>query len=280
MSDDINSLRPTLSLSELGIEIYRRNFGSRYVSAFARDKGPTDSILFPDSFYSSFRMPIEGKTVAIVGNGRVTGNGANIDAHDAVIRLNYPYNWAQDAAEDGLRFTHWVGLGKPEVFNPSEFHNPHESFHPVDLSDKLAKAESLHCISHQHVQAQFWHDIQNLDLRHKLHVHWAAPVVFNEIERTRYGEDESFLSLITSRAYLENGYGGWYTWDILFTGVRALLLAAISNPKKISIFGMNFFADGDRKPWDMHKHDLNIEAYRKIIWLARGDGVEVVENNS
>lgn len=278
MNDDINSLRPPLSLAELGIETYRRNFGSRYVSAYARDKRPTDSILFPDNFYSAFRLPVEGKTVAIVGNGKVNGYGENIDAHDVVVRLNYPYNWKQDPAEDGVRFTHWMGLGKFEVFHPSEFHNPHEEFKAVDLGERITEVESLHCISHQHVEARFWHEIQKRNLRHKFFVHWAAPVVFNEIEQTKFGTDQSFLTLITSRAYLENGYGGWYTWEILFTGVRAMLLAAMSNPKKISIFGMNFFTDGDRKPWDMHKENLNLEAYRKIIWLARHIGIEVVEN--
>jgi hypothetical protein len=53
----------------------------------------------------------------------------------------------------------------------------------------------------------------------------------------------------------------------------------MSKPKKISIYGMNFFSDGERAPWDMHMHDLNLEAYRKIIWVARADGIEVVEKN-
>ncbi|WP_421358109.1 hypothetical protein [Agrobacterium rosae] len=267
------------SAATLGTEMYKRNFGSNYVHAFSRHKEPTDLVLFPDEWYSGFKMPIDGKTVALVGNAKVTDSGRAIDLYDDVIRLNYPYNWRQHPTHDGKRLDIWAGLGKYEVWQPRDFHNQHSNFFAVDLAEKVSNARSIHCISHLHVDARFWAEINTRRLTDKFHIHWAAPVVFEEIEKTSFGYDSDFLSLITRRAYLETGYGGWPAWEILFTGVRTLLLVAMSNPKKIGIYGMNFFSDGERTPWDMHIMHLNIEAYTRIIWLAKAIGITVTEHN-
>lgn len=271
MSSADKTLGPK-SLAELGTNFYTRHFDCRYVALGDQTKA-TDLILFPDSFYSPFRLPIEGKTVAIVGNGKVTGHGKFIDSHDVVIRMSYPYQWKQDQFHDGEKLTLWAGLGRREVFYPSAFHNPHDSFEPVSFIDPISRAESLHCISHHHVGAEFWEDITKLGLKEKLHVHWAAPVVFNEIETTPYGLNGHLLGWITARNYHKNGYGGWYNWDTLLSGVRITLLAAMSKPASINIFGMNFYQDGDRQPWDMHNIPLNVDVFEKTLYIARENGI-------
>ncbi|KQV38581.1 hypothetical protein [Rhizobium sp. Root1204] len=269
----------SLKLAELGTHFYKEHFGHQFVAA-DKESADTDWILFQDQFYDTGPLPLAGKSVAIVGNGLVTGQGHFIDSHDAVVRINFPYLWRRDPIEDGVKITHWVGLGKNEVFSPDKFHNPETGLNLISLNDHLLQAESFHCISHHHVQSGFWADVQRLGLANKLHVHFAAPLVFELIEPTPFGRDRYILEWITSRRYLDTGYGGWYGWDTLFSGVRIALLAALSKPKSINIFGMNFYTDGYRQPWDMHELDINKEVLYKVGHICREIGIsfEILQN--
>jgi hypothetical protein len=77
-----------------------------------------------------------------------------------------------------------------------------------------------------------------LGLKPRTHVHWAAPVVFEQLERSWLGRNGRFLSMITERNYHhESGYGGWYTWDTLLTGVRVAVFAALGQPSALHLFG-------------------------------------------
>ncbi len=268
------------SMAEHGSHFYRAHFGHVITHSADPCRLPDEWIIFPDDFYTPFEMPIAGRSVAIVGNGHVTGRGRMIDEHDVVIRINYPYQWKRHARDDGEKLTIWAGLGKLEVFNPSVFQNPPDNFNLVDFKDAIAAAESLHCISHRHVQSGFWDMILALGLTSKFQVHWSSPVVFDAIEPTPYGADRFLLSWLTNRCYLENGYGGWYGWDVLLTGVKVLLMVGMSKPASINVFGMNFYNDGYREPWDMHQLSLNLEVFRKIIHVAREIGIptEIIDN--
>jgi hypothetical protein len=268
-----------LKLAELGTHFYKEHFGHRFVTV---DQSSIDSdwLLFPDEFYDTAPLPFAGKSVAIVGNGVVKGHGRAIDSHDVVVRMNFPYLWKCDPEEDGEKITHWAGLGKNEIFSPEKFHNPETSLKLTSLNEHLLKAESFHCISHHHIQSGFWSDIQRMGLADKLHVHFAAPLVFELIEPTPFGRDQNMLKWITGRRYLESGYGGWYGWDILFSGVRIALMAALSKPKSIDLFGMNFYTDGYRKPWDMHEMDINRDVLYKTGHICREIGIpfEILQN--
>lgn len=271
--------KPPSRLAELGWHFFHSHFRQTPKDHLDPTRRAKDYLIFPDAFYKPFELPVAGKSVAIVGNGIVTGHGEMIDDHEVVIRINYPYRWKRSPIDDGEKLTLWAGMAKTEVFDPLAFENPPEGFAGTDYTDAILTASSLHCISHKHVQSGFWDHIGRLDARSKLSVHWSAPVVFDEIESTPYGENAFLLSWLTNRCYLESGYGGWYGWDVLLTGVKVLLMAAISKPKALNIFGMNFYNDGYRQPWDMHQIDVNLEVFRKIIHIARENGIptEIME---
>ncbi len=267
------------NLAESGTHFYKKHFGYRY-SSVCSESDDDDWLLFPAERYSWAPLPLQGLDVAIVGNGVVIGQGDAIDSKDAIIRINYPYSWRACPMNDGERITHWAGLGKNEVFAPEKFENPGGLTFKEDQTKRLLQAQNFHCISHHHVQAGFWRTTQSLGISDRLFIHPAAPLIFDIIEPSPFGDDNYLLSWITERQYLQSGYGGWYGWDTLFTGVRVALLAALSMPKSINIYGMNFYTDGVREPWDMHKIDINREVLYKTGHISRQLGInfEIVQN--
>lgn len=270
-----------VTLARLGLNLNIAHFGYNYIEHDSAQIADDDWLLFPDRNYNStIRLPVAGKSVALVGNGQVRGLGALIDQHDVVIRVNFPYLWARDPAQDGLRITLWAGLAKNEVFAPQHFHNPPANLPLDDLTQELAKAEEFHCISHQHVQAGFWRRITDLGLKAKTHVHWAAPVVFEELERSELGRNGRFLSLITARNYNDSWYGGWYNWDTLLTGVRVAVFAALGEPVSLHLFGMNFYEDQLREPWDMHNLEINKTLMNDVFKYCSSKGIDaaVIDN--
>jgi len=272
----------SITLARLGLNFNSIHFAYSYIGYDAPIIGDDDWLLFPDSFYdTSIELPVAGKSVALVGNGLVRGHGKLIDRHDVVIRINYPYLWARDPEHDGRRLTIWAGLGKNEVFVPQQFYNPPANLQLEDLTSELVQAEEFHCISHQHVQAGFWRKIMELGLKPRTHVHWAAPVVFEQLERSWLGRNGRFLSMITERNYHhESGYGGWYTWDTLLTGVRVAVFAALGQPSVLHLFGMNFYKDGLQVPWDMHKLEINKSLLDEMLKYCSIKGIDaaILEN--
>lgn len=267
---------PFTKQAHLGLHFYETHFRHRYYDCVAEGVPDEDWLLFPDTRYEpTLALPLCGKNVALVGNGIVRGRGRLIDQHDVVIRLNFPYSWAQDPDEDGIRFTHWVGLAKNEVFFPATFHNPAVDMRLSDLTARLSALEALHCVSHHHVQAGFWRRAQQLGLAERTHLHWTAPVAFEFLERSTLGGNNAFLSAVTARNYDKNGWGGWYTWDTLLTGVRAAILVILGNPTSLRIFGLDFYSDSLRRPWELHDLALNRALLDHAISDARSRGIEV-----
>ncbi|MCJ2071980.1 glycosyltransferase family 29 protein [Methylobacterium sp. J-030] len=262
--------------ARLGLYFYECLFGNRYHDSDQEDVPDEDWLLLRDECYEqNFALPVSGKRVALVGNGVVRGRGRHIDEHDVVIRVNFPYSWAQDPKEDGRRFTHWVGLAKNEVLFPDNFLNPAPDMKLSDLSDRFSSLEGLHCISHHHLQVGFWRRAKQLGLVERTYIHWAAPVVFEFLERNSLGRVNGLLSAVTARNYHENGWGGWYTWDTLLTGVRAAICALSGNPATLHLYGLNFYAESQRRPWDLHNLALNRAILDHAMVDARARGIEV-----
>lgn len=258
--------------SDLGLNQNQRHFGYIYKN-YDEISNEDQFLVFDDNFYKCAPLPFEGKRVAIVGNGIVKGLGHFIDDHDIVVRLNYPYQWKRDPLNDGIRMTHWMGLAKNEVFNPALLGMDNLYYDPEIMNEELKQIKEFHCISHHHVQVGFFKKILDLRLADNFYVYFSTPMILDDIEKTIFGEDISLLSWITNRVYNRESYGGWFGWDILFTGVRTVLLAALSKPKSLSIFGMNFYEDNYKSPWEMHDISLNRKVLCKTGHISRMNNI-------
>ena len=145
-----------------------------------------------------------------------------------------------------------------------------------DKTRHLSAAEQFHCMSHQHMQCGFWSKLQELGLSSKLRMHWAAPIVFQQLARSEFGNNSRFMSLITAKNYKENGYGGWHIWDNLLTGVKIAVFTILGRPSALHLFGMNFYTDGFGKCWDMHGIGFNLAVLEEVMALGRQKGIEII----
>ncbi|ACA15384.1 hypothetical protein M446_0830 [Methylobacterium sp. 4-46] len=98
---------------EIGKSAYERSFGVKF---FEEHEISEDGIydyntrVLPSNLSCGLRTDLEGQRIAVVGNGRVDASGAEIDAHDQVIRITGMRHWRRDPDGDGVRTTLWAGL--------------------------------------------------------------------------------------------------------------------------------------------------------------------------
>lgn len=207
----------------------------------------------------SYGLPTDlaGQSVAVVGNGIIRSGGAEIDAHDQVIRISAMPNRTRDAATDGSRTTLWAG-------------------HPVFVinRDRLGQRTAnlafetlardgvpLWAISPFHItcDSYLW-----LEEEERLSSLLISPSPNALSERLRYFLPSEEMSEIFSLAVDRGHLGELTNFELLTTGTRIIVLLEACNVKAISLYGFDLFKTSPDSVWFGHDLSLDLRVINNV----------------
>jgi len=244
----------------IGQSSYEKSFGIKFVDEEIISRMSHNELsifdvemfklrVIPRSLRYGFPSNLSELSVAVVGNGIVSGYGAQIDRHDHVIRISGMRNWQRNSENDGTRITLWAGH-PAFVISDDKLSDPFEYI----INDDTP----LWALSPFHITCSSYILLRDRGLLEKLLVLPAPATLFDRFHNFLNPEEISDLySIPHGRRQLT----GLSNFELLLTGTRLILALEACRVKEISIFGFDLFNKSTDPIWFGH----NIEIDRKII---------------
>lgn len=240
-----------ISSEYIGATAYERSYSIKFIHEQEIDsvEGPTERIrILPSPERLGFPH-LAGKSIALVGNGNVTGCGALIDSHDVVIRMTTMRQWKKSARDDGERLTIWTGQPVFAFQDTPDDPAPLPSFEEALKNGVECWANSPFHIS---LGAFKWL---------KAHGMWermlVAPPPFHIYEAMCSTYDAEDLRLLFSPIRQTRFLVGFTAYELLLTGTRVALLLELLDVSRLSLFGFDLFASSPDQLWFGHSIDVD-----------------------
>jgi hypothetical protein len=205
------------------------------------------------------RLPdLSDRAVMIVGNAVVRDYGPIIDHSDCVIRLNSMYNWKEDPQHDGTRVTIWAGL-------PGFAVTPHRASPDQWANSCFARIaptlDMIWCVSPYQCSARAYRWLRDAGMLSKFSsISDPLSILDNHIGRL----PPQLASKLFSMPVLFNGSTGITNFELLLTGVKTVLLAYLSEARRIHLCGFDFFEKGNKEMWLGHDREINLAVVRFV----------------
>lgn len=235
----------------IGAAAYERSYGIQFIhenDATANITGNNIRVL-PHYERWSMRGDLRGKSVAVVGNGKVIGCGPAIDSHDVVIRISTMRQWTRSAADDGTRLSIWAGQPVFVVQNS----NGAPLASPL-FKDAVDSGVELWGQSPFHVPLHAFRWMTAAGAWPRFQVTPPPAVIFEQMCRVLDADELNLLfAPNTTRRFLV----GFPLYDLLLTGTRLLLLLEHACVGKLSIFGFDLFNAEPQNLWFGHSPEID-----------------------
>ena len=252
-------------LMEIGRSAYEKSFNIRFVEEGAVGDFPGHDFrtrVIPHALPLGFPAQLAGKSVAVVGNGHIIGQGGAIDSHDAVIRISTMRNWQKSAEEDGLRTTLWAGQ-LAFVFGPNGV-NP-------DFAQLVDRDVPLWALSPFHVTCDAYEWLRRRPSPAMVTVLPPPAVLFDVFHDYMSAVDmELLFSMPPARRQLT----GLSRYECLLTGTRLVLALEACDVAAISLYGFDLFTRSEEPVWFGHDLDVDRQVLQSVQqrFAMRGRG--------
>jgi hypothetical protein len=240
----------------IGRSAYERSFDISYIEE--EDIVPSLDYNFrtrviPKSLPYGLPAGLCGKSVAVVGNGVVTGSGSTIDSHDEVIRISGMRSWRKSKQDDGVRTTLWSGH--------LAFVIDQQGANPT-FAELVEQGVPLWTLSPFHITCDAFLWLRNRPVAPQVLVLPAAAVLFDVYHQHMSAIDmEVLFSIPPPRRQLT----GLSRYECLLTGTRLVLALEACGVSAISLYGFDLFANDEESVW--FGHDLKVDL--QVLQMVR-----------
>lgn len=255
----------------LGCSAYEASFGIRFMQESEVDRDRSYDFktrVVPSSFPLGFPVGLEGARVAVVGNGEVDGHGAEIDAHDEVIRISQMAKWLNSPADAGERITMWSG----QLAFVASDGIVDEKFRRV-----VEEGVRLWALSPFHVTCDAFNFLRSRQVPPEVTILPSASCLFDLYGRYMGAED---IELLFSIAPVNRHLRSLVRHELLFTGTRLVLALEAAGVRSVSLYGFDLFTRAQRSPWFGHEPGIDLrvllgvqrrfaDAGREFRWCPR-----------
>jgi len=249
------SYRPSPEM--LGRSSYEKSFAITFLDESRIDLCATYDFktrVIPHSWRYGLCEGMYGKSVAVVGNGIVRQCGADIDAHDEVVRMSSMANWTRCPEDDGARLTLWAGQLALVVSGTTV----NDRFREV-----VASGTGLWALSPFHITCDAYAFLRKMNRQLETLVLPSAPWLFDVFHQYMTAEDmETLFTMAPARRQLT----GMTRYELLLSGTRLILALEACGVERISLYGFDLFVNTPSAIW--FGHDVAVD-YRVILGVRR-----------
>jgi hypothetical protein len=219
---------------------------------------------------------ISGKSVALIGNSPINDLGPVIDSYDEVIRINRMEYWQRSAADDGLRFTIWAGLPRPQMIlgHPRETDAAAIRTNFPEVADS---ASTIWSATPFHLSVVFYNFLHRRSLADRLFVSESGPFLLSQLtERMPPGMVRALFAIPSVREGDRVHLDRQPYFELLMTGIRLTLFAALAGAREIGLFGFNFYKGTRKRAGFTHNVAFEKELLAALIEIAPRLGSRIV----